>query len=97
MSKIGPRVWPLPECTIRFFGKKCPKNALYKNIFQTKVVTNYNLELLAQNFFYRPTGLASALIAQFVFLVKTVLKLNCTKIVFRQKLLQIKSRNFYVV
>ena len=40
--------WPClcPECTIRFFSKKGLKNALYTNVFQTKVVTNHNPPLL---------------------------------------------------
>ena len=43
----------------------------------------------------RPTGVASALIAQFVFLAKRALKIHCTKLLFRQKLLQITIRNFW--
>ena len=43
----------------------------------------------------RPTRLASALNAQFVFLVKNALKMCCTKILFRQKLLQITINNFW--
>ena len=57
MSKIGPRVWPLPwENTIRFLGEKCLKNALSKNVFQTKVVTNNNTQLLVQKHFWSPNG-----------------------------------------
>ena len=43
----------------------------------------------------RPTGVASALNAQFVFLSKRALKMCCTKIVFRLKSLQIKICNFW--
>ena len=32
-------------------GEKCFKNALYKNVFETKVVTNHNTQLLIQNIF----------------------------------------------
>ena len=42
----------------------------------------------------RPTGVASALMAQFGFLAKIALKMRCTKPFFRQKLLQIIIRNF---
>ena len=42
-----------------------------------------------------PAGLASALIAQFVFLAKSALKMHCTKKFFRQKLLQITIRKFW--
>ena len=34
-----------------FFGEQCLKNALYKKIFQTKVLTNHNTQLLVQKFF----------------------------------------------
>ena len=40
-------------------------------------------------------GVASALITQFVFLVKSSLKMCCTNIVLRQKLLQSTIRNFW--
>ena len=43
----------------------------------------------------RPTGLASALIAQFGFLAKSALKMRCTRNFFIQKLLQITIRNFW--
>ena len=43
----------------------------------------------------RPTGVASALIAQFGFWAKSALKMHCTKKNFRQKLLQITIRNFW--
>ena len=43
----------------------------------------------------RPTGVASTLRAQFVFWAKSALKMHCTKIFFRQKLLQITIRNFW--
>ena len=43
----------------------------------------------------RPTGVASALIAQFVFLVKSDLKMRCTTIFSRQKLLQVTIHNFW--
>ena len=43
----------------------------------------------------RPTGVASALIAQFGFLVKGALKMRCTTIFSRQKLLQITIHNFW--
>ena len=59
-----------------FLGEKCLKNALYKNNFQTKVVTNHNTQLLLKIFFDRPAGLASALIAQFGFLAKRALKMR---------------------
>ena len=42
----------------------------------------------------RPTGVASALRTQFGFWAKSSLKMHCTKIVFRQKFLQITIRNF---
>ena len=42
----------------------------------------------------RPTGVASALRAQFGFWAKSALKMHCTKKNFRQKLLQITIRNF---
>ena len=42
----------------------------------------------------QPMGVASALIARFVFLPKSALKIHCTKFFFRQKLLQITIRNF---
>ena len=42
----------------------------------------------------RPTGVASALRAQFGFWVKSALKMHCTKMFFRQKLLQTTIRNF---
>ena len=43
----------------------------------------------------RPTGVASALIAQFCFWVKSALKMHCTKKFLRQKLLQNLIRNFW--
>ena len=43
----------------------------------------------------RPTGVASALREQFGFWAKSALKMHCTKILFRQKLLQITIRNFW--
>ena len=43
----------------------------------------------------RPTGVASALRAQFGFWAKSALKIHCTKIFFRQKLLQITIHNFW--
>ena len=43
----------------------------------------------------RPTGVASVLRAQFGFWVKSALKMHCTKVFFRQKLLQITIRNFW--
>ena len=43
----------------------------------------------------RPTGVASALRVQFGLWAKSALKMQCTKIVFRQKLLQITIRNFW--
>ena len=42
----------------------------------------------------RPTGVASALRAQFGFWAKSALKMHCTKLFFRQKLLQITICNF---
>ena len=80
-----------------FFGEKCLKNVLYKKFFRQKL-----LQITIHNFWYKiffdhTTGLASALIAQFSFLAKSVLKMHCTKIIFRQKFLQIKSLNFYVI
>ena len=68
-----------------------------KKKFRTKVVTNHNMQLLAKTYFSRPMGLASALMAQFGFLAKSALKMRCTKFFFRQKLLQFKSCNFYVM
>ena len=35
-----------------FFGEKCLKNALYKNVFQTEVVTNQKLQLLCYVTFF---------------------------------------------
>ena len=35
-----------PDSTIRYFGEKCLKNAMYTNCFQTKVVTNQKSQLL---------------------------------------------------
>ena len=43
----------------------------------------------------RPTGVASALRAQFGFWAKSVLKMHCTKLFFRQKLLKISIRSFW--
>ena len=43
----------------------------------------------------RPTGVASALRAQFAFWAKSALKMHCTKHFFRQKLLQITIHNFW--
>ena len=43
----------------------------------------------------RPMGVASALRAQFGFWAKSALKMHCTKMFFRQKLLQITIRNFW--
>ena len=43
----------------------------------------------------QPTGVASALRAQFGFWAKSALKTHCTKFFFRQKLLQIIIRNFW--
>ena len=43
----------------------------------------------------RPTGVTSALRGQFGFWAKSALKRHCTKIVLRQKLLQITIRNFW--
>ena len=47
---------------------------LYNNFCQEKVVTNHNTQLLVQKLFDCPMGLASALIAQISFLVKTALR-----------------------
>ena len=41
-----------PECTIQFFGEKCLKNALYRNFFQTKVITNQKPQLLCYVTFF---------------------------------------------
>ena len=41
-----------PDGMIRFFGKKCLKNALYKFFFQTEVVKNQNLQLLYYVIFF---------------------------------------------
>ena len=43
----------------------------------------------------RPSGVASALMAQFGFLAKSAIKMRCTKKFFRQKLLQITIHNFW--
>ena len=43
----------------------------------------------------RPTGVASALRAQFGFWAKSALKMHCTNIFLRQKLLQIIISNFW--
>ena len=42
-----------------------------------------------------PTGVASALRAQFGFWAKSALKMHCTKVFYRPKLLQITIRNFW--
>ena len=42
----------------------------------------------------RPTGVTSALGSQFGFWAKSALKMHCTKILLRQKLLQITIHNF---
>ena len=44
----------------------------------------------------RPTGVASAPMAQSSFLAKSALKISCTKIYLRQKLLQMTIRNFWL-
>ena len=44
----------------------------------------------------RPMGVASALRARFSFWTKSALKMHCTKMFFRQKLLQITIRNFWL-
>ena len=82
------------ECTIQFFSKKCLKNALYKNVFQTKVDTHHNTQLLVQKLF-----LIAPRIWPLPWLHKSVfgesaLKMCCTKKIFRQKLLQITICNF---
>ena len=64
-------------------------------ISRVKVVINHNTQLLVQTYFDRRSGLASALIAQIGFLEKSALKMHCTKKIFWQKLLQIKSHIFY--
>ena len=43
----------------------------------------------------RPTGVASALRAQFGFWAKSALNMHCTKVFFRHKLLQITICNFF--
>ena len=43
----------------------------------------------------RPTGVASALRAQFGFWAKSALKMHCTIFFLRQKLLQITIRKFW--
>ena len=43
----------------------------------------------------QPTGVDSALGAQFGFWAKSALKMHCTKKIFRQELLQITIRNFW--
>ena len=43
----------------------------------------------------RPTGVASALMAQFSYLAKSVLKMRRTKVFARQTLLQITIHNFW--
>ena len=43
----------------------------------------------------RLTGVVSALRAQFGFWAKSALKMHCTNVFFRQKLLQIKICNFW--
>ena len=73
----------LKMCCTKFFQTNC-----YKSQYAT---------LGAKIFFDCPKGMASAQIAQFGFLVKSALKMCCKKLFFRQKLLQIKSRNFYVM
>ena len=58
---------------------------MYKNVFQTKVVTNHNTQLLVKNLFDRLTDVASALMAQFGFLAKNALIMRCTKLFYRTK------------
>ena len=41
-----------PDGIIRFFGKKCLKNALYKIFFQTEVVKSENLQLSCYVIFF---------------------------------------------
>ena len=43
----------------------------------------------------RPTGVASALRAQFGFWAKSALEMHCTKVFFRQELLQMTICNFW--
>ena len=50
-----------------------------------------------KNLFDRPTGLASPDFTIQFFFQKSALKMCCTKFFFKQKLLQIKNCNFYVL
>ena len=69
-----------------FFCEKCIKNALYNNFLHIEVVTNHNTQLLVQIFFFhRSTGLASALTAEFDFLMKSALQMCCTKKFYKKK------------
>ena len=70
---------------------------MYKHFFRQKLLQITIRNFWCKNVFDRPTGVASALKAQFGFLVKSALKMRCTKFLTRQKLLQINIRNFCYV
>ena len=55
-----------------------------KIFFRQKLLQITIRSFWCKNFFDRPTGVASALIAQFGFLVKSALKMRCTKFFFYQ-------------
>ena len=74
------------EITIRFLGEKCLKNALYKFFFFTQKLLQITIRnFWCKNLFDCPTGVVSALIAQFVFLVKSALKMRCTAFFYETK------------
>ena len=83
-----------PESTIRFLGEKCLKNALYKNFFRRQLLQITIRNFWCKNVFDRPTGVASALIAQFVFLVKGALKMHCTKYFYQTKVVTNQNSQF---
>ena len=77
-----------PESTILFLGKKCLKNSLHKKKFQTKVVTNHNMQLLVQRLFWSPHGcvLCPEGIIRFFFFLKSALKMRCAKLFYQTKI-----------
>ena len=62
-----------------FFCKKWLKNVLYKKLSRQKLLQITIHNFWCNNCFDCPTGLASTLIAQFVYLAKSALKIRCTK------------------
>ena len=76
------------DSTIRFFGEKCLKNALYNNFFQTKVATNHNRQLLVQNFFWSHHVCGLCPDSTIQFLAKSSLKMRCTNFFCQTKAVQ---------